>query len=297
MRLTKLINFLYFYFMNSRRCLLSTVVIILAFATASLSAQITGFNKIKWERERIAPGLIWKSSHSILNDSVPQNINILIVNLQKRKIGIQYDPGANSPVSKQAPSAGAIAAVNGGFFNIRNGGSVTYIKAGGRIADSDTAKKWTANVNLNGAVLVRHNKEVIIDKAASNSWYDSHSEFEDILVTGPLLVRNKSFSELPGTSLVINRHPRTAFGLRHERKVVLLTLDGRTDQASGMTLKELAHLMILLRCRDAVNLDGGGSTTMWINGKPFNGVVNMPCDNKQFDHLGERSVSDIIIIK
>jgi exopolysaccharide biosynthesis protein len=55
--------------------------------------------------------------------------------------------------------------------------------------------------------------------------------------------------------------------------------------------------MILLHCRDAVNLDGGGSTTMWINGKPFSGVVNMPCDNKTFDHSGERSVSDILIIK
>lgn len=78
---------------------------------------------------------------------------------------------------------------------------------------------------------------------------------------------------------------------------MLLTLDGRTDQAAGMTLLQLTDLMILLHCRDAVNLDGGGSTTMWINGKPFSGVVNMPCDNKTFDHEGERAVSDILIIK
>jgi hypothetical protein len=36
---------------------------------------------------------------------------------------------------------------------------------------------------------------------------------------------------------------------------------------------------------------------MWVSGKPFNGVVNMPCDNKKFDHEGERKVSDIFIIK
>jgi exopolysaccharide biosynthesis protein len=95
---------------------------------------------------------------------------------------------------------------------------------------------------------------------------------------------------------VINRHPRTTIGLKNTRKAVLLTLDGRTGEAAGMTLKELAHLMTLLRCHDAVNLDGGGSTTMWIRGKPFNGVVNMPCDNKKFDHEGERAVSDILII-
>jgi exopolysaccharide biosynthesis protein len=79
--------------------------------------------------------------------------------------------------------------------------------------------------------------------------------------------------------------------------VILLTLDGRTAEASGMTLVQLADLMLLLKCTDAVNLDGGGSTTMFIKGKPYNGVVNMPCDNKIFDHAGERAVSDIIIIK
>ncbi len=262
-----------------------------------VSAQISGFNKIHWEREKIAPGLIWKSSHTVLNDSVPQNINILIVNLHKRKIGIQYDPAANSPVSKQASSARARAAVNGGFFDIKKGGSVTYIRTGGKITDSDTAKKWPPNVNMNGAVLIRQGQEMIIDKDALNSWYDSHSEYEDILVTGPLLVRNRSFSKLPGTSLVISRHPRTALGLRNPRKAVLITLDGRTGEAAGMTLTELAQLMILLHCCDAINLDGGGSTTMWINGKPFNGVVNMPCDNKKFDHEGERAVSDILIIR
>ena len=70
-----------------------------------------------------------------------------------------------------------------------------------------------------------------------------------------------------------------------------------TNEAAGMTMDELADLMKLLRCRDAVNLDGGGSTTMWIRGKPFNGIVNMPCDNRKFDHEGERSLSDILIIR
>ncbi len=64
-----------------------------------------------------------------------------------------------------------------------------------------------------------------------------------------------------------------------------------------MTLYELAEMMRLLKCRDAVNLDGGGSTTMWIDGKPFNGVVNMPSDNKKWDHEGERAVANILIVK
>lgn len=283
--------------MKKEKKIFSIVVFILAFSIAGLHAQIRGYNQIRWDREKIAPGLIWKSSHTVLNDSVPQNINILLVNLHKRSISILYNPAVNSPVSNQAAAVNAFAAVNGGFFNIKNGGSVTYIKTGGKITDSDTSKKWQRNVNMNGAVFIKQGKELYIGKAVPNYLFDSMTGFEDILVTGPLLVKNDSLAILPETSLVITKHPRTAIGLINKRKAVLMTLDGRTGEAIGMTLKELADLMVFIHCRDAVNLDGGGSSTMWINGKPYKGVVYMPCDNKKFDHEGERAVSDILIVK
>jgi exopolysaccharide biosynthesis protein len=271
--------------------------LLLTGSASSLSAQITGFSRIKWDREKVVPGLIWKSSHTLLNDSVPQNINVLKVNLKKRKIAISYDPLQNTLVSKQASETDAIAAVNGSFFDMKNGGSVTYIRTAGRIADKDTAKKWSRNSNINGAVMIRSGTRVFIEKAMPNSWYDAHTEYEDVLLTGPLMIKGRNKLPLPETSLSINRHPRTAIGIRNNRKVILLTLDGRTNEAFGMTIGELADLMKLIRCRDAVNLDGGGSTTMWINGKTFNGIVNMPCDNRKFDHEGERALSDIIIIR
>jgi exopolysaccharide biosynthesis protein len=271
--------------------------LVLTGSESSLNCQITGFGRIKWDREKIAPGLLWKSSHTILNDSVPQNINVLRVNLKKRKIAISYDPIKNTTVSKQVSGTDAIAAVNGGFFDMRNGGSVTYLKSAGRIADSDTAKKWQRNSNINGAVMITSGARVFIDRAMPNSWYDAHTEFEDVLLTGPLMVKGRNKVSLPATSLTINKHPRTAIGIRNHRRIILLTLDGRTSEAFGMSIDELANLMKLLRCRDAVNLDGGGSTTMWIRGKPFNGIVNMPCDNKMFDHEGERPSSDILVIR
>lgn len=261
------------------------------------SAQIDGFKKIKWEKEKIAPGLIWKSCHTYLNDSVPQNINLLIVNLKKREIGLVHNPEKNVRTSIQASEAGAIAAVNGGFFNVKNGGSVSYLKMSGRIVDTDTAKKWLRNSNLNGAVMISSSGEVMIEKRLPNSWYDSHPEYEDILVTGPLLVENGILSRLPETSLVTNKHPRTSAGIRNSKKVIFITLDGRAEEAAGMTLNELAEFMLLLGCRDAVNFDGGGSTTMWISNKSFNGVVNMPSDNKKFDHEGERAVANILVIR
>jgi exopolysaccharide biosynthesis protein len=264
---------------------------------SSLSGQINGFEEIKWETEKIAPGLTWKSTHTSLYDSVPQNINVLIINTNRRNISLSYDPDKNIRVSRQAEKAGAIAAVNAGFFNIKEGGSVTYIKTGGVIVDTDTAKKWTRNANMTGSVLINKNGHVTLTTAKTNSWYDSHPEYAEVLVTGPLLLSEKTKMQLPSTPLVLNKHPRTAIGKKGDHKIVLITMDGRTDQAKGMTLAELTDLMISLHCKDAVNLDGGGSTTMWINGKPFNGVVNMPCDNKKFDHEGERAVSDILIIR
>jgi exopolysaccharide biosynthesis protein len=260
-------------------------------------SQIEDFNKIKWYRENLAPGLVWKSSHTFLEDSIPQNINIIIVNLHKRRVSILYNPKENIPTSKQAQAAKAIAAVNAGFFSIKDGGSMTYIRTGGKIADSDTADKWPKSINMTGALMFDAEGYLSISRAMPNSWFDSHPELPDILVTGPLLLKDKKKATLPQTSIVIAKNPRTSVGIINKHKIVLVTLDGRTPEAYGMTLLKLTDLMLSLRCSDAVNLDGGGSTTMWISGKPFNGVVNMPCDNKKFDHQGERSVSDVLIIK
>jgi exopolysaccharide biosynthesis protein len=266
-------------------------------SSQSLSGQIRGFNKVKWNREKIARGLVWKTAHTVLEDTIPQNINILIINLNKRKISILYNPKENIRTSIQASSAGALAAVNAGFFNIKDGGSATYIKTEGIIVDADTAKKWPQSINMTGSVMVDGEGHVSIGLVQMNSWYDSHTEYKDVLVTGPLLLKDKKKAFLPKTSLVITSHPRTSIGVINEHKAVMVTLDGRTAESRGMSLLKLTDLMISLGCRDAVNLDGGGSTTMWINGKPFSGVVNMPCDNKKFDHEGERAVSDILIIK
>jgi exopolysaccharide biosynthesis protein len=280
--------------MNMKKLLQLIFIILVSYP---LNSQIKDFNQVSWEKEKIAPGLVWKSSHTLLDDSIPQNINLLIVNLRKRNISILYNPGENIRTSIQASSANALAAVNAGFFNIRDGGSVNYLRTGGKISDTDTAKKWPESINFNGVVMMDVKGHVFIGKDMQNSWFDAHEEFPDVMVTGPLLLEEGRKALLPETSLVITRHPRTSIGVINKHKAVMVTLDGRTGDARGMTLLQLTDLMISLHCKDAVNLDGGGSSTMWINGKPFNGVVNMPSDNKKFDHEGERAVSDILIIK
>jgi exopolysaccharide biosynthesis protein len=225
-------------------------ILLLFFGT--LSAQVAGFGKVRWIREKIAPGFVWKSSHTVLNDTIPQNINIIIINLHKRELSLFYNPKENRSVSMQAASAGALAAVNGGIFNIKDGGSTTYIKTGGLITDEDTVKKWSRNSNMTGSVLIDKKGYVAIYPAQPSSFYDNHPEFNDVLVTGPLLLRKKGKILLPAGSLAKNKHPRTAIGKIGNHKIILVTLDGRTDQARGVTLEELTDIMISLHCKDAV---------------------------------------------
>lgn len=72
-------------------------------------------------------------------------------------------------------------------------------------------------------------------------------------------------------------HPRTALGW-NERSFFLVQVDGRQPGLSeGMTLEELAKTMIRLGCTEAMNLDGGGSSTLWADGT----VRNSPCDGQE----------------
>jgi hypothetical protein len=84
------------------------------------------------------------------------------------------------------------------------------------------------------------------------------------------------------------RHPRTAVGFsRDSSTLLLLTVDGRSENSGGMTLVELANVMRELGAWQAMNFDGGGSTTMVVAGK----VVNHPSDKE-----GERAVGDALLV-
>jgi hypothetical protein len=84
------------------------------------------------------------------------------------------------------------------------------------------------------------------------------------------------------------RHPRTAVGFTKDSSTLLLiTVDGRSEKSVGMTLVELADLMLELGAYQGMNFDGGGSTTMVIGGK----VVNSPTDP-----TGEREVGNAVLV-
>ncbi len=98
------------------------------------------------------------------------------------------------------------------------------------------------------------------------------------LVSGfpELVVEGTVMSAFPDRGDCKDRHPRTAMGLTEDRsELILVAVDGRTTSAVGMTCAELAVLMHDLGAYTAFNLDGGGSTQMYVAGK---GIVNAPSD-------------------
>ena len=99
-----------------------------------------------------------------------------------------------------------------------------------------------------------------------------------------------SVDRLEGTfpRFSVTRHPRTALGFSADSSALyLITVDGRSESSSGMSLAELASLMQSLGVAQGLNLDGGGSTTLVLNGR----VVNHPSDSS-----GERTVGNILYI-
>ncbi len=105
---------------------------------------------------------------------------------------------------------------------------------------------------------------------------------DHVLGGGPRILRDGRIAvEREGGStnstFASTRHPRTAVGFNGSR-LYLLVVDGRQPFYSvGMSLPELAAAMQSLGCTDALNLDGGGSTTLWVRGK----LANRPSDGKE----------------
>ena len=100
-------------------------------------------------------------------------------------------------------------------------------------------------------------------------------EVDDAIHAGPVLmhdgkIRVTSNEEVFFGSTIPDIHPRTAAGYRNSGELVLLVVDGRQVDSRGVDLQELAILMRDLGCVEAINLDGGGSSGMVVDGKLLN---------------------------
>lgn len=253
--------------------------------------------KADWKVTSTPEGLTHKQAQiKGLFNSV-QSINLIeIPRSAKMKVGIAGDEGMKR-TSQQATEKGALAAINGTYYNMVTGNSVCFYKINDQVLDTTTNGEFKSRVN--GAIReVKGNIEIIGWNKEIEANYKKNKG--TVLASGPIMVDNGRISDWSkcDKKFIETRHPRSAIFTKKNGTIVFLTVDGRSEgNAAGMSIPELAYLAKILGAEDAINLDGGGSTTLWLKGAPENGVLNYPSDNKLFDHKGERSVSNIFYVK
>lgn len=273
-----------------------------------------------WDRQEVRSGVVYYERHFEDFYGNPQVFNVLAVDLDNPEVRIELTATdvwglTRMPIPDLAEHGGAIAAINGGFAPARVYEEVGY----GIMKFRGEVWPFVNDPSFNDTYEAHGRNAVGIDKAGewhftsrgeegwetSATWAEDWPGMVDAMAGGSHLVRDGKVHPLvvlettQGAYLEIevlhrltfNRHPRTAIGITEDRIAVMLTAAGRfPGKAAGVTLHEAANLMIYTGCRDALELDGGGSTTMWIGDEPFGGVVNYPTDNGEFDHEGLRSL-------
>ena len=186
---------------------------------------------------------------------------------------------AMTETTKQAQSmqtrrkTNVVGAINAGGYDMSNGRpSGAFIMSGTQINEPTGTTFW---IDASGDA---H----ITDAQKCNAALAEGNVLEAVASFGDIFVDGHARSDLDNST----RASRTAIGIKADGTVVMFMVDGRQAPYSvGMTMAEVAASMEDLGCVQAINLDGGGSTTLYFRGE----VINMPSGGK------ERSVSDIIM--
>ena len=239
--------------------------------------------------------------YMIDSDSLfPGKQHIVFAEIQEKSlisnnISLVYSDTLLKPTSQFAEEADAIVALNGGFFNVEKGGSVSYLESNGIVISRTRTKNetWSKTDSvLNGAIVLENSGRLKIESAKQTSYYEQSVLEKFVLISGPILLSDGKKLALENSKFVNTRHPRSCMCQTSDSTVIFVAIDGRSEEASGMDLKETQQFLLWLKCKNAINLDGGGSTSLWVNNGKEKKILNKPSDKK-----GERSVANIIIIK
>lgn len=269
------------------------VLLLLVLLTFTLSY---GQSEKLLEQERNKNGdainFVQIKTDSIFNSN--QIITLLILpknSFERFSIKFGYSKSDLRKTSSFGKRESAVAAINGGFFNMDSGGSATYFEIDDSVINRtrNPDLKWGIEDSItNGAIVFTKDFEIALQKANSDQFYELSKQESAVLVSGPLLLLNSEMLKLPIMKFASKRHPRTCLCVDEEESVVFITIDGRQKEAEGMSLTEAQKFLLDIGCVDAINLDGGGSTTMWAQDK---GIINFPSGKS-----GERPVANAVLI-
>ena len=228
------------------------------------------------------------------------NQQILVWELPKTAdfaLQFAYRP-ERTKTSDMAQKQHAVAAVNGSFFDMDRHFPVLFLRVDGvDLGQTSQGEARLAKEDYQFGTLAIDNDNVFILKTDTVSQWEKGLPYPNLMTARPLLLFDGETLPLrEDLGFVSDRHNRTAVGIRADGTVLLVVVDGRAPEASGMSLQELQQVMRWLGCHTALNLDGGGSATFYANLRGNQGVLNCPSDNGRFDHEGERTVSNAVLI-
>ncbi len=264
-----------------------------AAAQTSLSDSIA-FANARWEISDLGGGAecryaqidMFGSRQSISVVSYPRrNFETQIVHLDRRA----------EATSELGKAAGADIAVNGSYFNVKTFEPVTFVLIDKKIVGRTTPNEL---MRTNGMLAFRDKKGRRMDIFFCDTaeYGQVARRYRSALAAGPVLIDGGRIVEYDSDkSFYTGRHPRTLIGKRADGEVVMVVIDGRfKGRGEGATIAETAYIARQLGLVEALNLDGGGSSTLWTARK---GVLNHPYDNHRFDHAGERAVPNCIVVR
>ena len=184
-------------------------------------------------------------------------------------------------MTQLAKSAGAIAAVNAGGFT-RNAETHAIYPYGSVIMNGKL-------YNDKGGNLIGFNYDNVLTLTKESPSSAVANGMKDAVSFSPFLIVNgvpTTFKNGGGYGM----RPRTAVGQRKDGIVLFIVIDGDSYGTQGMDMEELTNLFIRYGAYNAANLDGGGSSSMYVNGE----LLNEP---KGFGYSGQRYIINAWILK
>lgn len=280
-----------------KKSLILSALMALAFmlgAGAQTPADSLAFVAADWNWQDLGKGARAGYAQIKMFDSV-QSISVVCYPARKYRTAIIHSPEEKcAPTDEIANRYKAKIAANGSYFNVKKLIPTTFFCQKHKlIAESDSKELYRSN----GVVARRRrcSKDIEIFYYDAKETGNYCKNYYEALASGPVLVLGGESPSFPmEKSFYYLRHPRTFVGTA-DGMIYYVVIDGRfPGQGDGASIPETAAIARYLGCTDALNLDGGGSSTVWTE---KTGVINHPYDNHKFDHEGLRSVPNILIAK